>query len=113
MKKFWFKRKDSRGLWWSVYVASSGEDPFAGEHERDFGVADVDVRRVYLNASLGKRHYPSTLVHEWYHVEEWAHDVARTSAKNHDVIDAAGVLASRLPRKPAPDIGEDEDDDEC
>jgi len=105
MHAYWFRRKDSRGKWWSVYVCTPQDCEYL--RERDgycYGRTVFDERRIYINAAMGNRHYLATLIHEWAHVEQhnqWLYD-GDYNGRMHRAIEATAAVAARLPKRPPP-----------
>jgi len=99
---FWFRRKDSVGKWWSVYVVRKGHIELLGGR----ALADYDKRRILVETHGSRRELNSSLLHEWLHVELWAHGIAGHSHDGtplHRVIEhVARAHEYRGPKKAAP-----------
>jgi hypothetical protein len=75
--RYWHRKRDSRGQWWSVYLASPDSPELVCHGEVAGATTWLDKRKIYLNTderdTMGG--YARLLLHEWCHVELTAHGV--------------------------------------
>ncbi len=118
MRAYWFRRLDSRGQSWRVYVCTPDDCPRGPRGEAlmrdgDYAVTLFCRRWICLNPLSGEQHYPASLLHEWQHVEqhnEGLHDGEIAGTRMHRAIEAAAVVAARIPLRPPPRIEDYEDE---
>ena len=76
--RYWFRRTASNGEIWTIWVAGENEHPQLRDNR---GVTIPWERRIVLNARY-RQDFEALLIHEWAHVELFAHGVRGHSYNN-------------------------------
>ena len=113
MPRFWCRRKDASGKWWSHYLCTEQEmselskrySMRVSDEERLWALSVTDARRVYYDDSVGEDRLRETMRHEWGHVEAWALKIEgheRQNARLHRAIDLMATGADWWPKRRPP-----------
>lgn len=106
--KFWTRRRDPKGRWWTVRVGTPETVPWLRPMRNGrgkLGLADNRRRLIFLNSEYGIDHFIGTFRHEWGHVCMWAHGVAgheRANGRAHRAIDDMAMGADWCPKRKIP-----------